>query len=119
MLKSWMMLMAASAAAPAVAGPGHVVVDGERRPTIAVSLGDLDLARPQDIERLRQRVSRAAREVCKPQTIEIPAVKAVARTCFTETRANAFSQIERVRSSWMGGERTDVAAIAVSAQGPR
>ena len=115
MLKNWMILILASSA-PAVARPDYVIVEGEPRPTIAVPFGGLDLAKEGDVKRLRQRVSSAAREVCRPQVIEIPAVKAEARACFEATRANAYSEIERVRSALKDGERTDLAGIAVSAQ---
>lgn len=115
MTKSWMILLLA-ASVPAAARPGSVIVQGETRPTIAVPVAGLDLTREQDVDRLRQRVDRAARSVCKPQVIEIPAVKAEARACFEETRANAYSEIQRVRSALRQGRKTDLAAIAVGAQ---
>ena len=77
--------LAAGAAVAAPAGYGAAVV----------RVGDLDLGRPADVERLQRRLETAALEVCGAHAGSVRMVKqAVARSdCYREALAQASVQV--------------------------
>lgn len=79
------LALAAGAAVAAPAGYGSTVV----------RVGDLDLGRPADVERLQRRLETAALEVCGAHAGSVRMVKqAVARSdCYRETLAQASAQV--------------------------
>lgn len=61
----------------------------ERR---AVAVADLDLSRPDHVDRLDRRIARAARELCADRTSSIDlSGRAAMRDCRSATRASAAS----------------------------
>jgi UrcA family protein len=89
------VLAAALAVGVPVAQAADYVSVGELRLSEAVSYGDLDLDRNDDVSRLYKRLDRAAKNVCAPLRGRMVTPSAKHRSCVTEALANAVSDVNQ------------------------
>ena len=92
-MKAILMIFVAAVAASAASAQPPVVVTADTQPTIRVSYADLNLASPRGQQRLHDRVSAAAGQLCTDVSIDPLATEMAERRCYAASIRDAGEQI--------------------------
>ena len=107
-MKTVLMLVAAGVAASAASAQPPVVVTADTPPTIRVSYADLNLGSPRGQQRLRDRVSAAARELCIDGSKGPLVLEMAERRCYEGSVRDAGDQMAQAIAT----QSTELASIA-------
>lgn len=78
------------------ASPAHAARSGSEYAIAVVQFDDLELSKQQDVERLKHRVKRAARDVCTPAGVAARYSLKAQRKCFEMTLRKAMTDIDQL-----------------------
>jgi UrcA family protein len=92
-MKTILMSLAAAVATSAASAQSPVVVTADTQPTIRVSYADLNLASTPGRQRLHDRVSAAARQLCIDDNVDPLSMAIAQRRCYETSIRDAGEQI--------------------------
>lgn len=115
MSKLCMLVAACLMSSPVLAEPVVVRANPDELPTARVSFADLNLSSAAGQKELRERIGRAAADVCFFSSGTVSLYQYIAeRGCFRTARADGFRQMERVLESRSLGLAIATSSIVIA-----